>query len=392
MIAYTFYEFDARVRRYAETLARRGDHVDVIALRRDHQPARENINGVHLFRIQRRDIDEKQKFSYLRKLLLFLLRSMVFVSAKQLRRPYDLLHIHSVPDFEVFAAVLPKLMGSKLILDIHDLVPEFYASKFHVPASSPFVKLLKLMERVSAAFVDHVIIANDLWKNKIVGRSVSDDKCTAILNFPDKVVFTRRGRNGTNGKFKMLYPGTLNDHQGLDLAIRAFALIKDDAPEAEFHIFGRGPSKESLASLIAHLGLEDRVFLKDHVPLIELPPIMENSDLGVVPKRRNAFSDEAFSTKILEFMALGVPVLVADTKIDSYYFDESLVKFFRAGDEKDLANNMLLLIRKPELRQRLSTNATEYVCKNDWESKKQIYLDLVDRLVANAKISLASAR
>jgi len=389
MIAYTFYEFDARVRRYAETLARRGDHVDVVALRRDNQTICENINGVHLFRIQRRDIDEKGKFSYLRKLLMFLVKSMMFVSAKQLRRSYHLLHIHSVPDFEVFAALLPKLMGSKLILDIHDLVPEFYASKFHVPGSSPIVKLLKLMEHLSAGFVDHVIIANDLWKKKLVERSVSANKCTAILNFPDNSVFTRRGRNGHNGKFKMLYPGTLNEHQGLDLAIRAFALIKDDVPEAEFHIFGRGPCKESLAALIGNLSLEDRVFLKDHVSLLDLPPIMENSDLGVVPKIRTAFSDEAFSTKILEFMALGVPVLVADTKIDTHYFDESLVRFFRAGDEGDLANNMLLLIRNPELRQRLSTNATAYIGKNDWESKKQIYLDLVDRLVANTRPSQA---
>jgi glycosyltransferase involved in cell wall biosynthesis len=385
MLAYTFYEFDARVRRYAETLAKRGDHVDVIALGQKHQPSKETIQGVHLFRIQRRTYNERGRISYLLKLLLFFFRSMFFLTRKQLQHRYHLIHVHSVPDFEVFAAWFPKLMGSKIILDIHDLVPEFYASKFDVTPRSAVFKLLAAMERLSAAFADHVIIANDIWRKRLTGRSTKESKCTAILNFPDTSVFFHRGRKSNGQKFIMLYPGTLNYHQGVDIAIRAFALIKDAASDTEFHIYGRGPSKDSLAALIAELGLEGRVFLKECVSTPELAAIMENSDLGVVPKRKTPFANEAFSTKILEFMAQGVPVVVSDTLVDRHYFNESLVKFFRGEDERDLANSMLLLLRDEGLRRRLAGNARAYVGLNNWDVKKEIYLSIVDSLTRSGK-------
>jgi len=106
MLAYTWYEPDNRVRRYAETLVKRGDQVDAVVLRREGQPSKmEVVEGVCVYRIQRRVINEKGKITYLAKLLLFFVRSFFFLAWKQLRDPYDLIHVHSVPDFEVFAAL-----------------------------------------------------------------------------------------------------------------------------------------------------------------------------------------------------------------------------------------------------------------------------------------------
>jgi len=240
MVAYSFYEADNRVRRYAETLARRGDRVDVVSLRQNGQPPRGIINGVHVFRIQRRVVNERSKFSYLGRLLLFFIRSMAFLSVQQMKERYDLVHVHSVPDFEVFAAIVPKLTGSKIILDIHDLVPEFYLSKFSGTERSLTFRLLTTVERVSARFSDHVIAANHIWEKRLQNRSVKESKCTTILNFPDTEIFQARGRTRTDNRFVILYPGTLNYHQGIDIAIRALALIKDQVPEAEFHIYGSG--------------------------------------------------------------------------------------------------------------------------------------------------------
>ena len=130
MLVYSFYETDNRVIRYAETLAKRGDQVDVIALRKKGQPYTEVLNGVRVFRVQEREKNEKKSLDYLARLSRFFFRSGVLVTKKHLQAPYDLIHVHSVPDFEVFAALVPKLLGAKIILDIHDIVPEFYASKF----------------------------------------------------------------------------------------------------------------------------------------------------------------------------------------------------------------------------------------------------------------------
>jgi len=385
MVAYSFYEGDNRVRRYAETLVRRGDRVDVVSLRQNGQPAQGIVNGVRVFRIQRRVVNEKTKFSYLGRLLLFFMRSMVFLSVEQMKERYDLVHVHSVPDFEVFAALVPKLTGSKIILDIHDLVPEFYLSKFKSSDRSLTFRLLTRVERMSAWFSDHVIAANHIWEKRLHGRSVKESKCTTILNFPDTEIFQARGRTRTDNKFVILYPGTLNYHQGIDIAVRALALIKDQVPEAEFHIYGSGEQLESLRVLVKELGLENRVFLKGTKALHEIASVIENADLGIVPKRKNSFGNEAFSTKILEFMSLGVPVIVPDTAIDSYYFNDSVVKFFQANDEQSLADAMLLMIKNPELRQKFIRDASEFVSKYSWDVNKGTYLNLVDSLVRSPR-------
>src|SRR5580704_1070528 len=381
MVAYTFYEVDHRVRRYAEALAKRGDLVDVMVLRREGQSSRDFINGVRVFRIQRRVISERSKFTYLAKLFLFFVRSLVHLTREHIKSRYSLIHIHSVPDFEVFVAIFPKLTGTKIILDIHDIVPEFYVSKFNVSQSSLIFKLLVGVERISAAFSDHVIVANHIWQKRLQARSVNESKCTTILNFPDKPTFSRHGRTRKDNRFIILYPGTFNYHQGLDIAVRAFALLKDQVPRAEFHIYGRGDQLESLKSLISELGLENRVFLKSMLPYNQINAVIENADLGIVPKRNNVFGNEAFSSKILEFMALGVPVIVPDTMIDRHYFNDSVAEFFHANNERSLADAMLRMIEHPELRQELARNAEEFVKKYCWEENKAGYLDLVDALV-----------
>jgi|HubBroStandDraft_4_1064222.scaffolds.fasta_scaffold00402_12 glycosyltransferase involved in cell wall biosynthesis len=385
MLAYTWYEPDNRVRRYAETLVKRGDQVDAVVLRREGQPSKmEVVEGVCVYRIQRRVINEKGKITYLAKLLLFFVRSFFFLAWKQLRDPYDLIHVHSVPDFEVFAALVPKLMGAKVILDIHDLVPEFYLTKFRTTPDSLIFKLLVGVERMSASFADHVIAANHIWLKRLYERSVRREDCTVILNFPDTDIFHLRGRTRTDSKFIMVYPGTMTHHQGVDIAVRAFALIADQCPEAEFHLYGGGDQVDYLRTLIAELKLQERVFLKGGRKLQEIAVIMENSDLGVVPKRNDGFGNEAFSTKIFEFMVEDVPVIVSSTAIDRYYFNDCVVKFFEANNEKKLTEAMLQLIRHPEQRQELVRNAREFIKDYTWEKNKCIYLDLVDSLVARS--------
>lgn len=132
MLAYTFYENDGRVMRYAEALAQDGAQVDAIVVGRPGQRREEVVNGVRVLRVQTREKNEKGKLTYLWRILRFLFGSMAEVTRQHLKNRYDIIHVHSVPDFEVFAAWIPKLAGAKLILDIHDIVPEFYAAKFGV--------------------------------------------------------------------------------------------------------------------------------------------------------------------------------------------------------------------------------------------------------------------
>lgn len=385
MVVYAFYEGDNRVRRYAESLAQQGDDVEAFALRRPGQQAFEVIRGVKVYRIQERTIDETGPLSYLMKLVLFFLRSALILAWRHVRAPYRLIHVHSVPDFQVFATLIPKLFGAKIILDIHDIVPEFYASKFHVPETSLAFRSLLLVEKLSIGFSNHVIIANHLWEKKLLQRAVRTEKCTPMINYPDGSIFHRRPRVDLfPGRFVLCYPGSLNVHQGLDVAIRAMARIREQAPHALLVIIGDGPEREALRTQIREGQLEDMVQLRDRMPLEKIAEIMASVDLGVVPKRAESFGNEAFSTKIMEFMAMGVPVLASETKIDRYYFDDTILQFFQSSNDEDLAAKILDLMRNAERRESLRQHAAEFIAQNTWDVKKQEYLSLVARLTDSA--------
>jgi glycosyltransferase involved in cell wall biosynthesis len=155
----------------------------------------------------------------------------------------------------------------------------------------------------------------------------------------------------------------------------------------EFHIYGRGTEKKNLEDLIVELGLVNRVFIKETVPIEQIANIMANADLGIIPKRNDPFGGEAFSTKILEFMSLGVPLIVSETKIDKFYFNDSVLKFFKPDDSNDLAQCMLLLRRDKALRDRLVSTALNFVMDYSWEKRQYEYFDLVDGLVENTPSS-----
>ena len=178
----------------------------------------------------------------------------------------------------------------------------------------------------------------------------------------------------------MLYPGTLNWHQGLDIAVQGHRLVKDRSPRAELHIYGSGQTKQALRDLADKLGLNGQIILKDAVPIEHIAEIMANADLGIVPKRNDNFGGEAFSTKILEFLTMGIPVVVADTKIDKFYFNDDVVRFFRSGDDNDLADAIRQMADDKALRDRMAESGTAFAEDFSWDKRKQKYFDLVDRL------------
>jgi glycosyltransferase involved in cell wall biosynthesis len=388
MVAYTFYEGDNRVMRYAEALTARGDRVDVIALRQPHEPDTYRvINGVHVYRVQPRAYDERGLRSYAFRIASFFARAFWLLAKRHRKLRYDLIHVHSVPDPLVFAALVPKFMGAKVILDIHDLLPELFTAKFVGRSHRIVHRALVVVERLCARFADHVITANDLWREKVIARkSVTTDKCTAFLNFPDPNIFHARTTFRNSDKFTIMYPGTLSWHQGLDVAIRALSAISLEVPQTEFHIYGDGSAKAELVQLTNTLGLSTKVIFHKCIPLRDMADIMRTADLAVVPKRNDLFGDEAFSTKTLEFMMVGVPLVLADTKVDRYYFNDSVVRFFTSGDEKALAAAILELIRNGSDRATLVRNAQEFVKDQSWEVHKHRYFNLVDSLCTGSNV------
>jgi glycosyltransferase involved in cell wall biosynthesis len=381
MLVHNSYETDNRVRRYAETLAKRGDQVEVIALTGGNAPlVSEEINDVTVFRVQNRVRNERGKWTYAWRLLRFLVVSSIFMTKRHHRIKYDVVHVHNLPDFLVFAAWYPKMTGARIILDIHDIVPELFANKFDAKPGNLYIALLKFIEKASAAFVDYVIVSNHLWYEKLLSRSVPKEKCSVFLNHVDPGLFYRRERTRTDDKTIVIFPGSFQWHQGLDIAIEAFDLVQKRVANCEFHIYGGGDEKTELIELTEKLGLNGKVKIFDSAPLEIIADLISNADVGVVPKRADSFGNEAYSTKIMEFMSQGIPVVVSRTKIDNFYFDSSVVRFFTSGDVKALAEGMIEVIENAALREKLIAGGYRYVDLHSWDRRKHEYLNLVDTL------------
>ena len=381
LVKYGFYENAASLMQFATSLADRGDIVEVIALGRNGQPYSECVEGVRIQRLSTRAVNERHRLTYLCRVLVFFFRCMMLLSFRHLWCPYDVIHVQSVPDFLVFAAAFAKLLGASVILDIHEVVPELYASKFNEGRRSFGFRALLYVEKLAAAFANHVLIPNPLWHERFVSRSSHAEKCSFVRYLPDPKIFYPRPKLRLDPRTLIVYPGTLNVHQGLDVGIKAFARLSERLPSAEFHIFGEGPAKAQLLDLTKRLGLGSRVRFYDMVPKNRLPDLLADYDLAIVPKRASCpFGNEAESTKILELMAVGVPVVVARTKIDSLYHSDETVQFFESENDANLAECIRSLVDNPDLRNRLVANGNEYFRNNNWEKVKPKYLKVIDSL------------
>ena len=175
--------------REAEALVQEGLETDVLALRCDDSKAPfEVLNGVNVHRVP---IVHKRgkKSGYLMRYGRVFFWAFFRLTAWTFRGNLKLVHIHNMPDFLVFAAIVPRLAGVKIILDLHDPMPELYGSLFAAPKEQFGYRMLRLIERCSIAFADKVVTPNIAFKRLFDSRSAAAGKVDVIMNSPDSALF-----------------------------------------------------------------------------------------------------------------------------------------------------------------------------------------------------------
>jgi len=193
MVSHSVYTRDNRIIRYAEALSEAGHEVEVLALRASPELHRqETINGVRVRRLQDRFRKDEQGLGPIfRTTLSLFFKSAWYLAREHRRRPYDLIHVHNVPDSLVWSALYPRLRDAKVILDIHDILPEFFCSRFGRSVHSPWFRFLLWVERWSARAADHIIISNDLWRPLYEQRTGMTGRCSVFVNHVDWRFFGR---------------------------------------------------------------------------------------------------------------------------------------------------------------------------------------------------------
>jgi len=385
VLLYSTYPADPRPRRATETLVGAGMHVDVLCLAdSDKDPLHEIIGKVNVYRVpirHRRD----SKLVYLNQYGRFLLAGFAFLLKKRARQRYDLVHVHNMPDILVFSALIPKLTGAKVILDLHDPMPELMMTIFGVRERSFGIWVLKQLERASIWYSDAVVTVNEACRKIFSTRSRSPGKVNVVMNAPDEKIFpfiaaTRTKRIG--GRFVVMYHGSLVERHGLDLAVRALATIKSNIPEAELWVFGQETPflRKVLASADAS-ALSDAVRYFGPKKLDEIASAIRESDVGVIPNRRSIFTEINTPTRIFEYLSQGKPVIAPRSHgILDYFGPEDLV-YFQLGDADDLASRMEYVYRNPESVMETVVRGQRVYQKHCWTNEKARFVTVVSRLL-----------
>jgi glycosyltransferase involved in cell wall biosynthesis len=384
MAAYTNYRRDARVRREAEALASEGHDVLVIARQQPGEPSREAIEGVTVRKLRGVPNGRISAVVYAIDYGLFFLGLFAHLLAHPLR--YRLIHINNMPDFLVFATVVPRMLGRPVIHDVHDLMPELYVEKFGAHARRWVISMLELQERWAGRFASAVLTVEQRLVDVLARRGMPRQKIHVLMNLPDDRIFRDRPPRDAPpvaGRLVVVYHGTLARRLGLDIAIEAVGLARATIPGIELRIIGAGEARPELVMLRDRMGLADAVtFSEGFVPLESIPALLQDADVGVVPLRVADATALMLPTKLLEYVTMGIPCIVPRTETINRYFDASMVRFFDAEDPASLAEAMIDLFRHPEMGASLAQHASERFGRiYRWSSHKAVYTHLVDRLL-----------
>jgi glycosyltransferase involved in cell wall biosynthesis len=406
VVLYSYYASDPRPRREAEALSNAGAEVDVICLRKDwSEPAFENINGVNVHRIplKRR---RAGKLTYIFQYACFLAASFTLLTLWSFKKRFRLVHIHNMPDFLVFSALVPRLRGAKIILDLHDPMPELFRSIYHLNENHFIVRWLEKMERDSASFADLVLTPNIAFKELFKSRSCAPNKIQTVMNSPEATIFNSENGAGANGNahsepagsesngrstFRLMYHGLIVERHGLDLAVEALAKLKDRIPGIELHLYGeRTDYLEKIFGLARQLNLGKAIQFHGFKPLREIAKDISKADLGIVPNRLTVFTQINFPTRIFEYLAMNKPVLVPRTRGISDYFNESEILFFEPDNVDDLAARIAWAYEHPSELQRLTENGRRIYENNCWELEQDKFLGMVENLIKDPVPSTAT--
>lgn len=389
MVVHAYYPLaETRVQRQAETLVRAGFVVDVICLRDEGEPARDRWGGVEIHRLAAR-VDKRSLTAQLLTYLRFLVLATGRLTRLHMRHPYRTIQVHNLPDFLVFCALVPRIQGVPVILDLHDLMPEFLAGRFGRDRPA-LARVMRWQERLACRFADHVVTVSDHWRQALVDRGVPAARCSVVMNLADQKIFRplpagRAGCRSADGAFRLLYHGTVTRRYGLDLAVRAVARLRDEIPGIRLTVLGRGDQMPELVDLVRDLRLDAHVDLRDQLlPAEALPDVIAAADLGIVPYRNDVFTDGLVPTKLMEYAAMALPSVAARTTAIESTFGHSVAAYFAPGDVDDLAGAIRGLWNDPAARERLAARSRRFTRCHNWEREGRAYAALVADLAGCA--------
>ena len=388
VLLYSEYKSDARPRREAEALAKSGMEVDVICLRQNaNDPKSEALAGVNVRRVPLRH-RRKGKMNYLFQYGFFISFCAGMLALRSLRKRYDLVHVHNMPDVLVFSGLFSRLRGARIMLDLHDPMPELMTTIFGFKEKSLPVAILMGTEKLSIWFADQVLTVNLACKRIFSSRSCKAEKIEVIMNCPDEEIFTFRLANGGNERkptkpFVLMYHGSIVERHGLDLAIKALELVRQSIPEVELRVYGAPtPFLELVRDSAQWKALGGAVKYLGPKSLENISAAILECDLGIIPNRRSIFTEINTPTRIFEYLSRGKPVIAPLAPGITDYFGPEDLYYFELGNAAELADKIERVYWNPLEVQEIVERGQEIYLKHSWKQEKENFLGTVAKVLS----------
>lgn len=379
MVAYAKYSYDARMKAYAKTIERQGGMVDIFVLREEGKKNFEQIGNSRIFYLTNK-YQGSNGVIYLFSYLWFFLKAFVKISFMFIKEKYSAIHVHNMPNFIIFTALLPRILGARVILDVHDLMTVSYMAKFHTSADNFIVRCLIFEQKISAMFASYVLCADHNQKNYLESVcKIPNKKIIVMMNLPNEEIFQPVERmNHNNDKFRLIYHGTIAKRLGIDIMLEAISKIGDQIP-IHLSIYGSGDFLEEAVSISDKLNLGEKVyFSKSFFPTEMVPKLVSGADLGVIGNRKSLATDRFMMPgKLLEYVFLRIPVVAPRLEIIESCFDEGMIKYYEPENVNDLARCILELYKSPQERESLVNKASTFYEKRSWKTQGEEYLKLL---------------
>lgn len=373
---------DTRIRRQSDALIEAGYEVDVFALRGRGEAHEERRGALRIVRLP-----VSRWFTgfagHIAEYLAFTAVATPRLAAAHRSRGYDLVQVATVPDFLAFAALPVKWMGVPLLLDLHEDMPEFFRDRFASPLLRPLLPLVTAATRAAAAVSDELVTVHEPLRQLSIQRGVDPARIAVVMNGADETIFdpSRHPRRAwmADGVLRLIHHSNLQRIYGLDRAMKALAAVRDEIP-LHLDVYGDGPWRPQIEAAIADQGVGDLVTLHDRVPLDELPRIISDHDVGIVPSLDEPYLAYSLSTKLLEYVAMGLPVIASDLATNRSHFTADAIRFVRGGDPDSLADALRATVADPAAAQARADEARRQGAAYAWGTQKARYVELVDRL------------
>ena len=403
MVHISDFRLDSRIQRQARALAERGDEVDLVCVgEREQLRVGDGVIRVHPVATEKAAGGAS---AYVRDYGRFLARALWRLTALDMRRRFDLVEVHNMPDLLTATALGPRLRGTPVILNMHDTFPELFATKYGRPEGDRLEALLEVEERLSAALASRVVTVTDQARLRVEGRGVGVGRTTVVMNSPDERVFgpARPRAVARGGPAASPLPRRPGAPLRVQTLIEAWRHLRESAssapqlggrapsshlnervPRLHLRVCGSGEDRDRLAALAAEIDPERIEVAPRPVPFERIPAELQAAHIGVVPTLHDRFTELLLPVKLLEYVHMGLPVVSSRLPGISGYFSERELQEFTPGDSEGLARAIESICADPQAARERSARATQKLSGIAWEQQRARYLALVDELTGAA--------